>query len=129
MSPVSSSILENLLADDELGVSALLGPPRLSRLFPGRSVYVITLRSLKPNWHAEQVMPPELVLENGERIPVVVTGSAQVTWQPEAVATGVVTPEDAILMIRAEDLPLEQAQQARWFIQRRINDHNDSNEV
>lgn len=115
-----NKVLAGLIADDDLSVGVLMEPPRLNRLVPSQPAYRLYVRSLKPLWLAEQIIAPEVVLEDGERVPVTRIGMVMVTWDSAALASGEATIDDQLLTIRADDLTADQAQRARWFVQRRV---------
>jgi hypothetical protein len=104
------------LPDDEDTYVGEVMRPFLNTII--KPAYSFTARPRSNNGRIVRHEKAELILASGEVLPVTVIGSGRVHPTPQAVQSGDWKAGDMPIFIQASDLNEEQAQQARWIVQR-----------
>lgn len=122
------AIIDELLADDNAGVSEIFGEPDIFRLILPPSYQLVIRTVTYPREDLKEGGEPvnpdddswitEVILETGEQIPVAVVGSATITPDYDAMSLDPDEPIPSVLLIRETDLTPEQAKRARWLVRR-----------
>ncbi|HLG75292.1 MAG TPA: hypothetical protein VKX46_02685 [Ktedonobacteraceae bacterium] len=111
-----NDLLKLLPDDDTIYVGELLNTPSYNVFI--KPAYSLLVRQIKGPIHAIGIGPAQLMLANGETIPITVIGDGMIRPHPKAVQSGTWQPLDASIFIKDTDLTPEQATLVRLFIQR-----------
>ena len=112
-------LLTHIQIDENTYVGKILSEPYISTaVLPA---YNMNVRPIENIEKSVQHGVAEVILATGKAIPVTVIGYKQIIPTHQTIQSDEWTPLDEFFYVRANDLTQEQAQEARFFIQRQAN--------